>query len=75
MQFYYYHDAEGEPGDDRVLDGDGGEGKSADLTCEDLCDCTEGVLAYGGEDGWGCKVPELLDFSAKLGEEVSNAID
>ena len=55
-----YHYAEGKTGDDRVFDGDGGEGESTNMAGEDLGNGAEGVLAYGGEDGRAGEVPELL---------------
>lgn len=51
MNLYLYHGAEGEAGDDGVLDGDGGKGDGADVAGEDLSDGSQRVLADGGEDG------------------------
>ncbi|KAF2301669.1 hypothetical protein GH714_028594 [Hevea brasiliensis] len=70
-----YHGAEGKTGDDRVLNGDGGEFEGSNLACKDLSDGAEGVLTNGGEDGRAGQVPEFLGLPVEFSEEITDAVD
>ena len=42
---------------------------------KDLSDSTEGVLAYGSEDGRGGEVPELYELPGEFSNKIAETID
>ena len=71
----YYHGTVGEEAEDIVFDREGSLGYGADMAAEELSDTAEKVLADGGEDGGSGKVPEFLELTVELSEEVADAGD